>query len=193
MTHWCVINNFLAISAKHSVTGRKGYSWEQIRIQIIKLFFLCVLDIEWNKLDYLQSKNNEWILLIYCAKQSCFPYVLRLELPHSRDIQQKQALTPNYSLCFSPCLSFSRFTQVLLRDERCFSFFRNFWLCCCVCGFLRNGYVGFLNSCSGQTRADDTPALELFPLHYWHFPWGRTVIYLMEWHVFQRCQSLNIK
>lgn len=72
---------------------------EQIRAQII--FFLCVLDLEWKTLDYLQSKNHEWIVLIYLAKQSCFPYILCLELPHSRDIQQKQALTPNYFLCFS--------------------------------------------------------------------------------------------
>lgn len=64
-------------------------------------FFLCVLDIEWNMLDCLQSKNHEWIALIYLAKQSCFPYILCLELPHSRDIQQKQALTPSYSLCSS--------------------------------------------------------------------------------------------
>lgn len=53
-----------------------------------KLFFLCVLDTEWNMLDYLQSKNHECIVLIHLAKQSYFPYILHLELPHSRDIQQ---------------------------------------------------------------------------------------------------------
>lgn len=43
------------------VTGRKGYSWEQIRIQIY--FSLCILDIGWNMLDYLQSTylQEPWV------------------------------------------------------------------------------------------------------------------------------------
>lgn len=56
----------------------------------------------WMKYIGLPSKQEPWV---NCSnlpcKQGCFPYILCLELPHSRDIQQEQALTPNYLLCFS--------------------------------------------------------------------------------------------
>lgn len=91
-------------------------------MQIIKLFFLCVLDTEINMLDYLQSKNHEWIVLIYLAKQSCFPYVLCLKLPHSRDIHCPWL--PTIPSASPPCLFVSPFTQVLKGWEMLFIFWK---------------------------------------------------------------------
>lgn len=66
------------------------------------IFSACIR--YWMKYFGLPSKQELWMNCsnLPCkAEKYCFPYILCLELPHSRDIQQKQALTPSYSLHFS--------------------------------------------------------------------------------------------
>lgn len=129
---------------------------------------LCILDIEWNMLDYLQRTylQEPWV---NCPNLPCKAESFSL-CPSASNCLMRETFTrswprlPTIPSASPPCLFFSLFTHVLLRDERCFSFFGNFWLCFSVCGFLRNGCAGFLNSCSGQTWADCTWALNLFPL-----------------------------
>lgn len=147
----------------------------------------------WMKYIGLPSKQEPWV---NCSNLPCKAELFSLYplsaiasfKGYSAEASLDSQLFPLLLLLVCSSLHLPRFSW---GDERCFSFFGNFWLCCCVCGFLRNGCVGFLNSCSGQTQADNAAALELFPLHYQHFPWGRTAIYLMEWHIFSALSVLK--
>lgn len=89
----------------------------------------------------------------------------RLELPHARDVEQKLSSTPNCSLCF-PSLFFSLFTNVLLRDERCFPFFGTFWPSRWVCGFLRNGVSEQLLGADPGSQPMSLKSLSITPVAF---------------------------
>lgn len=136
-------------------------------------------------------KNHEWMILLYLAKQSfslCPPTSnwLMQEM-FSRSCPQLPAV-PSTSLL---CLLLSLFTHILLRDERCFSFFGTFWPSRWVCGFLRNGVSEQLLGADPGSQHRSLKSLSITPVA---FPLEAGQL-SVSWNdtFFQRCQSLNIK
>lgn len=154
------------------VTGMKRDSWEQIT-QIINLFF-SVFDVEWNMQDCLQSKYL-WEPQMNCSH---LPRKARLSLlrptawscPVLGGIPQKQASTP--AILFPLVCSFLCLLTFFGGTRDAFHFWKllamplSLWFPeQCLEQPEPSVVAHFLNSCSGQSRADSTWALNLFPLH----------------------------
>lgn len=137
-------------------------------------------------------KNQEWMLLLYLAKQSRSCYVLPPRIASCKRCSAEAGLDSQlFPLLPPPCLFFSLFTHVVLRDERCFSFFGTFWPSRWVCGFLRNGVSEQLLAADPGSQHMSLKSLSITPTAFppeagqLSVSWNDTFL--------QRCQALNIK
>lgn len=152
MTHWYVISTFLATSAKRSITGRKGYSWEQIRIQIIIFFSVCIR--YWMKYVGIPSKQEQWVNSpnLPCKAELfslCPPPGIASFKGHSAEAGLDSQLLPLLLLLVRPSLHLPRFSWGM-RDA--FHFLETYG--CTVVSVVSRGMVmwGFWTAAQGRPR-----------------------------------------
>lgn len=91
-----------------------------------------------------------------------------------------------------PCLFFSPFTEALEGWEMLFIFWKLLAVLLCL-WFPEEWLCGVSEQLLRADPGWQHTSLGTLSITLSAFPWGRTAIYLMEWHIFQCCQSLNIK